>query len=929
MPVILQIEIANSQDYRLPELPEIGGCEVESAGVPSQSSRISIINGRRSESRSVTMQYRVTPRRTGTFTVPPLEIEVDGRMRRTQPLEFVAVNSETGDLLFVEIEGSQDQVYVGQPLDLTLKIWLKPFRDRQSGIVLSEGQMWQMISQQTSWGSFGEPLQELASNNRRPAGREVLREDADGTPRTYYLYEIDATVYPTRPGEIDASDVQVVVQYPTALGRSRDPFDGFFEDSPLGGSSLLRQMMEDDFFASPFGSRLSVKAARPIVGEARVDSTEVLPVPDAGRPDDYRGAVGRYRIVTEAEPTTVQAGDPVTLRIGIVGDGPMELVQAPPLAGIEELTADFRVTDQSLAGFVRDDTKVFVTTIRPRREGIAQIPPIPFSFFDPQSGKFETVYSDPIPVNVTAADTLSLDAIVSPSGRTLDRGSDASADEPAAPAAPDFENNNSLAVLSVQEPASAFPRWWWYAILLPPLLWLGLAMTRGTIAAVARLPGLRSARSACLRDIQRAGNPTGVMQALVHYIHRRGGQSCRSTAEAVGVLRTSGLGSVANQVESFFNRHQQDRLATNPVTADSLNEVKDEAGQLIDEVESAFRRMGRNRIRRSGRHERASRSRHQKVAGLLALLMTFASGTVTAETAEPDLSRARQEAILQDASRSYTQARQLRESDAASARQLFSEAAAKYQFLVDAGINSSQLFVNLGNARWQSGELGRAIASYHRALQIDPADRQARTNLTLAEREVAAVSSGNDSATASAVRTNPREAALAGCRWIARRISSVTGLLPLQTVVAISSLLFWSLLIARTLGYRLRFWRWSVVPLLVTVVGGVLLFAVAESTRPPDAVLVADAVELREGDGQTFDVVHRLEAAEGQAVRILSQRGGWWQVETAAGQTGWLPADVIELIAGPREQAVDGLVTLRAGSQAHLRPSQREGDGGP
>ncbi len=162
-------------------------------------------------------------------------------------------------------------------------------------------------------------------------------------------------------------------------------------------------------------------SARPIVAEANVDATEVLPVPTDGRPEDYQGAVGRYRIVTEADPTSVNAGDPITLRIGVVGDGPMDLVQAPPLGDIAEITKDFKVEEQSLAGFVQDDTKVFITTIRPRRAGTKEIPAIPFSFFDPKSGQFETVFSRPIPVTVDAAETLSLDAIVSNSAQVNTR----------------------------------------------------------------------------------------------------------------------------------------------------------------------------------------------------------------------------------------------------------------------------------------------------------------------------------------------------------------------------------------------------------------------------------------------------------------------------------------------------------------------------
>ena len=121
-PIILQFRIMNASEYQLPELPEIDGCDVESGGSPSQSSQITIINGRRSETRSVTVQYLFIPRREGEFTIPQLTVEVDGVERKTKSFVVSATKSETGDLMFAEISGGKDKVYVGQPLDLKLKI---------------------------------------------------------------------------------------------------------------------------------------------------------------------------------------------------------------------------------------------------------------------------------------------------------------------------------------------------------------------------------------------------------------------------------------------------------------------------------------------------------------------------------------------------------------------------------------------------------------------------------------------------------------------------------------------------------------------------------------------------------------------------------------------------------------------------------------
>ncbi len=355
LPITLQIQVRNASDRNPPTIPSVDGVEIKSLGAPSRSTQITTINGQTTTSTSMTYAYALTPQRAGSFRIPPITVQADGRQQHTRALEFVASKSETGDLIFVEIAGKQKSIYVGEALDVTLKIWLRPYRDSQRGITLSEGDMWQMVSDRTTWGPFAERIGQLADANQRPAGKEVLRKDRSGVEHSYYLYEINATIYPKRPGKIDANDVKIVVDYPTALGKSRDPFGGFFNDVPIpGGPSSL--FGNDEFFSN-FGSRLAVRAVRPLVAEAAVESIDVLPIPVAGRPADYRGAVGKYRIATEASPTSVKAGDPIDLMIGVAGTGPMELVQAPPLADLPELTAGFKVPNEPLAGFVKGGAK--------------------------------------------------------------------------------------------------------------------------------------------------------------------------------------------------------------------------------------------------------------------------------------------------------------------------------------------------------------------------------------------------------------------------------------------------------------------------------------------------------------------------------------------------------------------------------------------
>ena len=932
VPVVLQISINNAADYEQPMMPEIDGCDIRSAGTPSQSSQITIINGRQTQKRSVLMHYLITPRREGTFEIPPILLKVDGRNVSTGKLRFVASKSQTGNLLFVEIDGAKDKVFVGQPLELTLKIWVKPFQDKERSLTLSEGDMWQMISETISWGSFTDRMNELAANNQRPGGREVLRDDGQGNERSYYLYEITATVYPKRPGRIDADDVQIVLNYPTELGKARDPFAGFFEDSGFGGGSRLSQRMDDEFFSSPFGNRLTVSATRPIVGGAKVDSTEVLPVPSEGRPADYRGAVGRYNIVTQASPTAVNAGDPITLNIGIAGTGPMELVQAPPLFELPTLTADFKVADQSLAGFVQDDTKLFSTTIRPRHEGISQIPPIPFSFFNPDTEKYETVMSDPIKITVDKSESLSLDAIV---GRKHhDGGNSKEAAVGSNTMEPEFTNDSSVAALVVQSPANL--REWWFFVIAPPIAWLVTVLVCNRAIIGSRLQSLQSPAARCLKTIGDAKESTDVAAALTCYIGNRTRQTCATSASAIGALRTSGMSQVAIDVEAFFQRCEQSHF--NGDSLQSLAESQPHARELVVRIESAVHSISKSQVRRSKRTEtsravrvRGAANTAQRASMLfLAAMVASSAGKAVAddvasigsmalapvslatETSPTQISGQRlitpanietvklsatqQQTLLTEACDLYARATHIAKTDSAEASDLFTTAAQKYQLLVDSGVHNALLYRNLGNAFLQRNQLGRAIASYERAAQLAPNDRQLAINLTFANSLVKADDATPDASTSPAAeRPTSVKSMVHKLRVYNEMMISVAGMRLIVWTLIISSMLFWGLHTVRASGYRFPVWRLTIVPLLILAAS--LTSIILASSQPRNAangIIVASNTTLYSGDGEQFNQVVSLDAAQGHRVQILATRGTWTQIKTRHGHTGWLPSRDLE-----------------------------------
>lgn len=897
LPVTLRIHVSNATKAEPPVVPSIDGIAIKALGAPSRSTQITTINGRTTTSTTQTFAYELTPQHAGTFEIPPVSINADGINQQTRAVKFVASKSETGDLMFVEIAGKQKQIYVGQALELTLKIWVRPYSDRRLKTMLSEGDMWRLISDRSEWGPFGERIQQLAESDQRPEGKEVLRKDADGVEHSYYLYKLDATIYPKRPGMIDGNNVKIVMNYPTALGRSRGLFADVFEDMPGGSSGPFG---DDDGF-SPFGAQLTVQTVRPVVEQAVVEPINVLPIPTAGRPADYRGAVGQYQIATDATPTHVKSGDPINLLIGISGTGPMELVQAPPLAELPKLAADFKVPSEPLAGFVKGERKIFQTTIRPRKPGISLIPSIPFSYFDPATGKFVTVHSKPVSIKVEQAEMLALDS-VGHGGQTT--GANSNAKRPAATTS----DSTSLAiftgddVLTNQMPWTINLSLFMALLILPPFVVFVIVLVRARAVLGIMTGCFGSAAGRLERAVARAKDATEIAEVIKRFVAR----NCKLTSSAVdaeavvGAVRISGRRNLAVRCERLLDICANESGAL-PIDSDgTLDRLKQEATRWLRDwqTESLRQRPKPNTTRFNGVKSPNTKSLESSTVKIVAAIVMIGSLLVggqrasaqavasldvqpAKETARAELSDLQQQTLLAEANKCYNTALDKVQSDSAEARQGFADAADKYQLLVSDGVANSRLYFNLGNAYLESGQTGRAIANYLRCLRIEPTMREAQVNLAYAKKML--------QTPAEAKRSDSSFAAYAaiGNKWLNSRVSPHT----VFVVMIVAWTAVWAFIGARLLGFRFP-WKSAtcaaIVVFILTAASSTLSWQTAERQ-------MAVVVQAPVASGAKTDVA-AAKVSQGEVVELVQKRGGSIRVRTGNGETIWLPNDSVEVI---------------------------------
>jgi hypothetical protein len=173
----------------------------------------------------------------------------------------------------------------------------------------------------------------------------------------------------------------------------------------------------------------------------------------------------------------------------------METAHPPQLEEQVALTADFKVPTDPPAVKTTETTKTFTYTLRPRHAHIQAVPPVAVAYFDPDSGQFHTLHSDPIPLRVEEAATLPLSEIVETS------------DHPLTHTPPQELTDGILAnytgndVLVSQYADLRLTPWLMFWLVTPPLLYVCVLCTQWGLKRRRYNPNRQRARTAGRRAL--------------------------------------------------------------------------------------------------------------------------------------------------------------------------------------------------------------------------------------------------------------------------------------------------------------------------------------------------------------------------------------------------------------------------------------------
>ena len=266
---------------------------------------------------------------------------------------------------------------------------------------------------------------------------------------------------------------------------------------------------------------------------------------------------------------------------------------------------------------------------------------------------------------------------------------------------------------------------------------------------------------------------------------------------------------------------------------------------------------------------------------LLALCLAFVAGIGRADAAS--LSDGDRLAALQEAQAAYDRGIAAKAADPAEARKHFADAANGFRTLVAGGADNPSIHFNLGNAYVQSGDLGHGIASYLRALRASPGNRSVEANLATARSDVRLRLPGDAPSDFGGLiafwRVVPESLRLSigvGLWIVAWSIAGV-GLLGVSVPRLLAHVRNAAFALALLLGATIATDHWL-------------------AASRPLAVVTADEVTLRKGNGDGFAAQIAELLTPGVECTILEERPDWLRVRLQDGTEGWLRTNAVERV---------------------------------
>lgn len=378
---------------------------------PNQESGMSNING--VVKQYISLSFVLQPLQPGTIEIGTATAVVNGKKLNSSPLTLTVKNSNSGNNT-AQANNNTSPFGSANPFEE------EPSREEYNDYILHKNEnivekinknmQMRLVTNKTSC-YVGEPIvaayklyTRLKSDSKLtknpsfngfsvidlqpPSVTGFTQEKLNG--KAYNVYTIrKAQLYPLQAGkiELESASLENNLQFikEESLQQRSNPgnlFDGFL--APPG--ETVNQTVTLD--------------SKPI-------SIDVKPLPEVGKPVNFKGAVGDFSIEIKTDKSTFSTDETGKLKIIISGAGNLQLINAPEILwpagidGFEPAAQDkYSTTTIPLQG-----DKIFEYSFSVQSAGDYTIPPINFSYFNPTTESYKTISTKEIDLKILRGST--------------------------------------------------------------------------------------------------------------------------------------------------------------------------------------------------------------------------------------------------------------------------------------------------------------------------------------------------------------------------------------------------------------------------------------------------------------------------------------------------------------------------------------------
>lgn len=364
-PFQLSYTYSGSEDFERVTEPKVAGLQVLYGPARQQMSSYQNINGRSSSTSSVSLTFTLLAEHTGNISIPAVTAILGGK-RVTVHGATVRVLPPDKNAPSVRSQGTAGTSVSGTYF----------FRALPSATVVYEKQAFPIRYKLYATTEF-----EINSYEAPQYDGFLSEKQADDGRRQLQLETFQGRNYRT-------VDILSEVLFAQRSGTLTIP------PSKIGLRVPIAQADDDPFFGSSMMGDREVRSA-PV-------TIQVRPLPTEGKPADFSGAVGSFRMRAELLSKTPKTNESLTIRLTLEGTGNLKQVTSPTIS----FPQDFEVYDpketyeEKISATEVYGKKIIEYFAIPRHTGAVTIPALTFSYFDPHLGRYETLHSQPFSLQI-------------------------------------------------------------------------------------------------------------------------------------------------------------------------------------------------------------------------------------------------------------------------------------------------------------------------------------------------------------------------------------------------------------------------------------------------------------------------------------------------------------------------------------------------